>query len=177
VGLAAAVAVVWLVAAKQGSDTSGAASAGPIAGMRTYSNLSRNHVKGPVNYPQVPPVGGPHSAVWQNCGIYPTPVGNEHAVHSLEHGAMWITYQPSLRADEVAAIRSAVAGQKYALVSPYPGLPSPVVATVWGKQVRLDSASDPRLKNFITLYASGAQAPEPGESCSGALGAPMAPKP
>src|SRR5689334_22287782 len=35
-----------------------------ISGITTFSNLARDHVDGPVTYPQVPPVGGPHNPVW-----------------------------------------------------------------------------------------------------------------
>ncbi len=66
--------IVWVVGSQPGD----------IAGIVTYSNLSRDHVTGKVNYPQNPPVGGPHNAAWQNCGIYSTPVANENAVHSIE---------------------------------------------------------------------------------------------
>ncbi len=143
-----------------------------IPGLVTYSGLARDHVTGAVSYPQTPPAGGRHSAVWQNCGVYSTPVANENAVHSLEHGAMWITYRPDLPADQRALIKSAVAGQPYALVSPYAGLPSTVVATVWGQQLELPSASDTRLKTFIDTFKSGLRAPEPGGECTGGLGTP-----
>jgi len=178
VGAAVMAAVVLVAGAVwAGSRRSGGPTAtgdGQIAGLQTFSGLARDHVKGKVSYPQTPPVGGQHSAVWQNCGIYISPVTNENAVHSLEHGAMWITYRPDLAVSQVDAIRSAVAGQPYALVSPYPGLPAPVVATVWGAQLRLDSAGDPRLQTFINAYKSGSQAPEPRGECTGGVGTPIA---
>jgi hypothetical protein len=163
--------VVWM--SSRGSGGSTATGDGQIAGLQTYTGLARDHVTGKVTYPQTPPVGGQHSAVWQNCGIYSSPVANEHAVHSLEHGAMWITYQPDLPRSQVDLITADVAGQRYALVSPYPGLPAPVVATVWGAQLKLDSASDPRLKMFIDTYASGMKAPEPAGECTGGIGNPI----
>jgi hypothetical protein len=165
--------VVWAgVASNHTTPVAATSSSGPIAGLKTYSGLARDHVTGPVAYPQTPPVGGAHSAVWQNCGVYNAPVRNENAVHSLEHGAMWITYQPDLPAAQLALIKQDVAGQPYALVSPYPGLPTPVVATVWGVQVQLPNASDPRLRTFIQTYASAEQAPEPRGECTGGTGTP-----
>ena len=158
-----------------GSSGSGSSTQNKVAltGMQTYSGLARDHVAGPVSYPQTPPVGGAHSSTWQNCGVYSTPVHNENAVHSLEHGAMWITYRPGLAAPELATLLSDVAGQPYALVSPYPGLPSPIVASVWGVQLKLSSASDSRLKAFVDTFTSGTQAPEPGGECTGGLGTPQ----
>src|SRR4051812_42310790 len=76
------------------------------SGVRSYSNLSRNHTESPVNYPQNPPVGGPHNPVPQNCGFYSKPIRNENAVHSLEHGAVWITYRPALPQSQVEKIKS-----------------------------------------------------------------------
>src|ERR1051325_4821995 len=63
------------------------------------------HLAGKIDYQESPPVGGAHNVVWQNCGIYSTPIHNEHAVHSLEHGAVWITYRPDLPADQVEILR------------------------------------------------------------------------
>jgi hypothetical protein len=147
-------------------------SAGSIAGVVSYSNLSRNHVTTKVKYPQTPPVGGNHNPVWLNCGIYNKPVANENAVHDMEHGAVWITYQPNLPAAQLATLKKTVGSQTYLDLSPYPGLPTPVVASAWGKQLKLQSASDPRLEKFIAKYKQGPQTPEPGAPCTGGTGTP-----
>jgi hypothetical protein len=143
----------------------------PVGVTKSYSNLSRDHTKEPVDYPQSPPVGGPHSPIWQNCGFYSKPVRDENAVHSMEHGAVWITYSPDLPKDQVEKIKSLTL-KNYVLVSPYPGLPAPVVASAWGKQLRLNSANDPRLGQFVNTYRLGPQNPEPGAPCSGGVGSP-----
>ena len=143
----------------------------------TYANLARDHKTGPISYPETPPVGGPHNEVWQNCGIYDKPVANENAVHSLEHGAVWITYRPDLSADQVEQLRKLVRGHGHVLLSPYPNLPAPVVASAWGVQLKIESSSnpafDPRLPLFIEKYEQGTQTPEPGASCSNGTGSPI----
>jgi hypothetical protein len=145
-----------------------------LTGLETFADVDAGHVNGPVSYPQTPPVGGPHHPLWQNCGIYDQPVPNEQAVHSLEHGAVWITYRPDLATEEVALLRELVRGKSHALLSPYPGLPAPVVASAWGLQLKLDGADDARLPFFVQKYHSGPQTPEPGAPCSGAVGEPIA---
>ena len=164
IGVLIAGGITWGVLAKQASEN--------ISGVQTFSGLSRNHVSGTVKYSRTPPVGGNHSGTWLNCGIYNAAVANENAVHSMEHGAVWITYQPSLSAAQIAQLRSAVSGKSYAILSPYPGDPSPVVATAWGTQLQLPNASDGRLARFIGKYAQGPQTPEPGAACSGGTGNP-----
>lgn len=143
-----------------------------LTGLASFSEQS-SHVTTPVKYPQTPPAGGNHNPVWLNCGIYDRPVANENAVHDLEHGAVWITYRPSLPAEQVQQLRSLVRGQTYLTLSPYPGLPAPVVASAWGKQVRLTSADDGRLTKFIQQFKQGPNAPEPGASCTGGTGTPI----
>jgi len=142
-------------------------------GVQTFTGLSRNHVTTHVDYPQNPPVGGDHNPVWLNCGIYTSPVANENAVHDLEHGAVWITYKPDLAKDQVAQLTQAVRGQTYVDLSPYPGLSAPVVASAWGVQLKLSSASDPKLAQFIRYYRQGPQTPEPGATCTGGTGNPQ----
>jgi hypothetical protein len=150
------------------------APAGLIDGMQSYSNLPREHSEAPQTYPQTPPVGGVHSSVWQNCGIYDQPVRNENAVHSLEHGAVWIAYRPDLPAAAVETLRNLAHGHDHVLLAPYPNLPHAVVATAWGLQLPLEDASDPRLPLFISRYEQGPQTPEPGAACSGGTGTPIA---
>lgn len=138
----------------------------PLYGVKTYTGLSHQHTLGRVKYPQVPPVGGPHNPIWQDCGFYNKPVANEHAVHSMEHGAIWITFLPNLPADQLAIIRQLAQTIPYVLASPYPGLPSPVVASAWGAQVHLEDADEIRLRSFIATYQYGPDT-EHGAPCSG----------
>ncbi|MCW2814085.1 MAG: hypothetical protein JWN84_1540 [Nocardioides sp.] len=133
----------------------------------TYDDLPTTHVTEPVDYEQVPPVGGPHYGAWLDCGAYDEPVPSENAVHDLEHGAVWITYAPDLSDDDVAALEAAL--PQNGIMSPYDGLPSPVVVTVWGAQLALTGADDPRLPLFVEEYDDGVTAPEPTASCAGGL--------
>jgi hypothetical protein len=145
----------------------------PPEGVQTYNvGPAGRHTEGDVDYAQSPPVGGAHNPVWQNCGYYTEPVRNETAVHSLEHGAVWITHVPDLPQDEIERLRDLAQSNSYVLVSPYPGLNSPVVASAWGKQLKLDSAEDPDLERFVRAYSQGPQAPEPEAPCTGGVGRP-----
>jgi hypothetical protein len=138
----------------------------------SYPGLARGHVSGPVVYGQTPPAGGDHAEVWQNCGVYTEPVANEDAVHSLEHGAIWVTYRPDLPAEQVKLLQTAVRNQPYGLLSPFPNLPNPIVATVWGVQLNLQSATDPQLATFVAKYSDASLAPEPKGECTGGVGTP-----
>lgn len=143
-----------------------------IEGVERFADLSQEHVTAPVQYAQTPPVGGPHYSQWLNCGVYTAPVQNENAVHALEHGAVWITYQPDLSADQVATLTALTKAGPYRLLSPYPGLPSPIVASAWGLQLQVETAADPRLAAFVTTYENRPDGPEYGAPCSGGIGDP-----
>ena len=84
----------------------------PIEGVQT-SPAEQGHIDGPVNYPQVPPVGGLHNPIWQACGFYDQPIQNEKAVHSLEHGGIWITHRPDLPAAEIATLAALARDRNY----------------------------------------------------------------
>ncbi|GIG38377.1 DUF3105 domain-containing protein [Cellulomonas phragmiteti] len=171
VALVAVTSVVLVGEARRASQLEAQAAA-EIEGVESFEDLSFDHVSTEVDYPQTPPVGGEHNAVWQNCGVYSDPVVDEHAVHSLEHGAVWITYDPELPADQVATLRAFAEGQPYVLVSPYPGVPSPVVASAWGYQLQLDDADDERLPVFLRKYLLNPELPEAGALCSNGVGTP-----
>ena len=169
--IAIAGGVFALVQNERGKDDAAAADTS-LAAVKTYTGLTQNHVQGKVTYKQTPPVGGDHNPVWLNCGIYTSPVPNENAVHDLEHGAVWITYRPDLAKADIEKLTDIARGQTYLDLSPYPGLPAPVVVSAWGKQLYLTGASDPRLPAFIKKYKQGEQTPEPGAACTGGTGTP-----
>jgi hypothetical protein len=139
------------------------AEATPIAGVETFDVASADHTTDDVDYPQNPPAGGPHDPSWQKCQVYDAPIRAEHAVHSQEHGAVWITYQPDLSEEDVEALAAYAEDQPYVLISPYPDLEDPVVASAWGAQLRLDEVADSRLQEFIDRYAGSG--PERGATC------------
>ncbi len=145
-----------------------------IAGVEQYPRQSRGHETGlEIPFSELPPTGGTHDPVWQNCGIYEEPLNTANAVHSLEHGAVWITYQPDLPAEEIAAIENWARGQNFLLVSPYPEQRSPVVLTGWGVQLELDSIDDDRVGQFVERYRVGPNTPERGAACTGGIGEPL----
>jgi Protein of unknown function (DUF3105) len=129
--------------------------------------LARNHVTGPVKYEQLPPPGGDHNGVPQTCDVYTEPIAPEHAVHSLEHGAVWVTYNDSVSEDDVATLADQVRGDAYRLMSPLPEQKSPIVLTAWGRTLEVDSADDERVGQFLEAYTNGEQTPERGAACVG----------
>lgn len=135
-------------------------ASGPPSGVEDVDvGSAGQHTEGVVDYAQIPPAGGKHNPIWQNAGFYEEPVRDENAVHTLEHGAVWITYSPDLPANQVETIRDLVEGQDCVLASPYEGLLSPVVASAWGKQLSLEGVNETELERFIGAYRQGPQTP------------------
>ena len=135
----------------------------PALKATTYTDYAGgDHTTDPVKYAETPPTGGPHDPTWDDCGAYDAPPRNENAVHDLEHGTVWITYRPGLAPADVASLQSKLEGLKSGkwMLSPYPGLPAPVVVTVWNAQLQLDGADDPRLPTFLSFYGDGHTSPE-----------------
>jgi len=171
------VAGLVAVAVTFGASTTTGPSSLP-AGTQVFTESDHSHVNGTVTYDHVPPVGGPHNPTQLNCGIYVIPVPNENAVHSMEHGAVWITFDPSLPLDQVTTLQQLVEAhylgtERYLILSPYSGIPSPIVASAWGYQLGVGQATDPRLIQFINLFAGGGQGGEKGGPCTGGVGNPL----
>jgi hypothetical protein len=158
----------------------------PGPGTPGPGTLSHDHVDGPVQYAVTPPVGGQHSPVWINAGVYTAPVTTERGVHVMEHGGVWITYSSGLAPDQVASLTAFVAKQsliaesgegspagqsnRYILMSPWAtaDLPAPIVISSWGFQLQVQSPDDPRLQTFVdTFRASKTYTPEYGSPVDG----------
>jgi hypothetical protein len=177
VGVGAAVVVVAAVVASfvfapppPVSYSQGGTGA-EIEGVEEFENVA-THVEGAVEYDQTPPAGGPHNQRWLNCGIYTEPQQNENAVHSLEHGAVWMTYDAdALSEADVAKLRSYMPSS-YAILSPYDGIDSPVVVSAWNHQLKVDSVDDPRISEFFEEYWRNQNVPEPNAICTGAIDGP-----
>ena len=180
VGGAAAVAIVAVVAASfafapkpipAATYGAGDSTGQKIEGVETFDNEA-THVEGAVDYPQTPPAGGPHNPYWLNCGIYDQPQQNENATHSLEHGAVWVTYDAAkVSGDELAELKTKLPSS-YVILSPYEGLPTPIVLSAWNAQLQLESADDERIPEFFEEYWRSQNAPEPTAACTGAIDGP-----
>ena len=97
---------------------------------------------------------------------------DENAVHSLEHGAVWVTYDPAQVSDGDIAKLEDELPSTFTLMSPYPDMDTPIAVSAWNAQLKVDSADDERIEQFFEEYWRSADVPEPGASCSGALDAP-----
>ena len=135
-----------------------------LAEVRTYE-VRRGHQSGEIDYAETPPVGGEHHPVWLDCGAYEVRLPEEHVVHDLEHGTVWITYRPGLVDEQVAALADLLPDN--GILSPYPDQTAPVVVTVWERQLDLTGVDDPRLPLFLRELGGGTTAPEPSASCAG----------
>ncbi|WP_329306016.1 DUF3105 domain-containing protein [Streptomyces sp. NBC_01260] len=148
-----------------------AAKSSPVQGEKSWEKLSREHVDKKVDYPMNPPVGGDHSQVWMNCDadVYTEAIPKENAVHSLEHGAVWVTYNGKAKPADVKKLGERVSATPYSLMSPVEDQAAPLMLNAWGKQLTVKSATDARVAQFFTKYVQGPQTPEPGAACSGGI--------
>lgn len=167
------VAILFYAVANKGSGFQTAADKvdTTFSGIQVTKNPDANHVTTRVDYPGMAseaPDGGNHNPYPQTCAVYTAPVVNEHAVHSLEHGAVWITYRPGLPQDQVDVLAKLVeANTSYRMLSPYPDQDSPVAMQAWGRRLDVPSATDPRVARFVDAYTQGPQTREQGTQCSG----------
>ena len=86
----------------------------------------------------------------------------------MEHGAVVIWYAPG--DPELAGSINRLLhdlGPRCLIAGSYQGMEYPVVATVWGRLLELDSYDEARLREFIGAYR-GAQGPEAGPMPPGA---------
>jgi hypothetical protein len=143
----------------------------PPEGIEVYPSTTNRTVDGPIDYNRKPPTNGNHAPLWQNCGFYQEPLQDRHAVHSMDHGVVWITYRPELPQQQLETLRP-YGNENYVIVSPYPGQGAPVIATSWRVQLQLNSADDPRLEQFVNEFKRSELAPLSGNRCILGVGNP-----
>ncbi len=128
--------------------------------------------KNPV-YDLTPPAGGNHLSVWQTCNgsVYDGPIVDGNGVHSMEHGAVWLTYDPEL-VDQAAvdALALLIGARDYSLMSPYPGQGVAVSMQSWGNRYQTEDPADPKIGEYLDTYVLNERFnPEPNATCSGGV--------
>lgn len=126
---------------------------------------------GPTDDRDGPPVGGTRGTGYAACdGVaHPDPIPAVDAVGALARGAVWITYDPTRTASTTVAALAAnrVTDGDYLMMSPYPGLATPISLQAWGHRLALDSPDDPRFEQFIRALSDNPYtAPDPAAGCA-----------
>ncbi len=113
--------------------------------------------------PGQPPAGGPHFAAPLRAGIATAPVEDGNAIHSLEHGMIWISYRADLiAAPDLDTLRAvAQAHPNDVLLTPRPQNAGPASVVSWGRRLALASPiARQTVEDFIKTNLNNS--PEPG---------------
>jgi hypothetical protein len=120
----------------------------------------RGHTNDPVVYESTPPTTGDHSLSAAPCGVHGTQIPDELFVHSLEHGAVGVLYDPQqVEVDTIRDIEAKVGEFDDRTISaPYAGTETPITLTSWTKLMRLDSYDEDTVDEYIDAFRG--QGPE-----------------
>ncbi|MEZ4553599.1 MAG: DUF3105 domain-containing protein [Dehalococcoidia bacterium] len=167
--LAAVVIVGAIFVANRGGNSTSSSevstddlmgSAVPIAD----SSTDRQHIADPLLLqipPGEPPPRGPHFASPHPTGIFKDPIPDGNAIHSLEHGIVWITYNPA-KVDQDTVNKLGDLVRDYAvdvMLSPRPENDDAIDIVSWGQIMTFDRFDKDTLEKFITTNRN--RAPEP----------------
>jgi hypothetical protein len=106
-----------------------------------------------------------------NCGFYSTPQAMENALHDVEHGAVWVAYDPATKAADLAILKQ-LGSRDHVVVTPLDGMEAPFVLVAWERRLNVESIADPRVERFVEEYSTGKTSPERGAPCTGGVGTP-----
>lgn len=156
------VAVPLLVVALAGigiwiAMTAGNAGQSPAQSpAQSFAIQGRQHVATGESHPPYnsnPPTSGWHyeqSATW---GVHDSQLPDEQLVHNLEHGGVWISYQPSLDVQAIDRLREIT--RKYrskVILTPRAKDDSKIALAAWGKLDTLDTFDEARILAFINAF-------------------------
>lgn len=145
-----------------------------------FTTESQQHVGATVNVPYeqleggIPPYGGPHDGYTLPCGIYDDAVRVEQAVHSMEHGAVAIWWEPSRASQEEVEQLSRIARRHledgdFTILAPLQGIGSKIVLASWGERMRLDAVEEDTIDAYFSLFKHNAPEPVEAGGCISAL--------
>lgn len=128
---------------------------GEIDGFEVQSfREDRGHTNDPVNYESVPPVTGEHNQFPAPCGVHAVQIEDELFVHSLEHGAVGVLYDPQqVDVPTIREIESLVGEFDSRTISaPYPNTETPITLTSWGELMRLPEFREDTVRTYIDEF-------------------------
>lgn len=139
-----------------------------IAGhpIETFSDAGVNdHREGDLTYDEIPPVSGQHAPSAAACGIHGEQIPDEQYVHSLEHGAVAVFYDPQQVDEQTITGIEDLAGSYdgETISAPYEGMDQPIYVTSWGERMALGSLDEEAVREYIDTFRG--KGPEPGSEC------------
>ena len=135
---------------------------------QVLSEQSRDHIaQGSKQHPPYssnPPTSGSHWPQPAKCQIYIDEIADEAAIHSLEHGAVWVSYKNKNDKNIVAKLADLVKGNSNkVLLSPRSKNDSAIAVVSWNRLLKLDDFDSRKITDLINNYKNNS--PEPFASC------------
>lgn len=127
-------------------------------------DLGANHInqgERVTTYNSNPPTSGPHWSTPQTCDFYTEEVPDEAVVHSLEHGAIWVTYKDKSLEGSMKSLFEKESAK--VLISPRSANDSLVAVASWGRLLKLDEFDEDQIIDFIGSNRNNS--PEPLAPC------------
>ncbi len=162
------------------SETTAAKVQKEVPGTKEYPIVGRDHVPEGTTvatYNSNPPSSGPHwftsNPKWPApapSGIYDHALFDEQLVHNLEHGYVWVSYNPKLVGSDLSqasseaglnasgkevvnSLKDIVNKDKWKVVlEPRDKDDSMIALAAWGRVLKLDSPDYNKIKDFIKTY-------------------------
>ncbi len=129
---------------------------------KSYAIQGTQHIQEGESHPPYnsnPPTSGWHYQRDASWGVHEAEIPDEQAVHNLEHGGIWISYQPTL--DQASADKLREIARRYrskVILTPRARDDSKIALAAWGKLDALESLDEGRIVTFIKSFIN--QGPE-----------------
>ncbi len=120
----------------------------------------KNHIHSDAPRPEYnsnPPTSGPHHGKTNERGVHEEEAPDELMVHNLEHGEVWISYQPDVSASVVEELKDITNSYRKVVLTPRAGNDKDIALAAWGRLDTFDVNSDgtidrSRIESFIKRY-------------------------
>ena len=117
-------------------------------------------------YTSNPPTSGPHYGQTARSGFREETIPDQHIIHNLEHGDVWVAYHPRV-ADEIKEELKQFQAAKV-IISPREANETDIAVAAWGRLDAFDMENNTlpveRIKDFIKRYTNKGPEQVPGAS-------------
>jgi len=104
-----------------------------------------------ITYNSNPPAGGSHYPTTAHAGVYDKAPADGNLVHSLEHGAVILWYNPKLLSQEQISRLKNIFNQTSgkAIMTPRDSMDFLVALSSWGRVLKLKDIDEKQIKDFF----------------------------